>query len=155
MLDLLHWNIYWNYRTCWFPISSYFSLSDFLLLLIYTFSWKSDQTIVGYKVRKRKTLLRRIDFHLPGCIETLHDPFLATMFSSWLTTLLHHLEYWWHQGSLLIPKIEFFIKGDIWVWVFYEYGQWSFFIKRGSFFYKQSYFSYQKGPVLTSITYWI
>ena len=30
------------------------------------------------------------------------------------------------QGSLLIPKMEFFIKADIWGWSFYKYAQCSF-----------------------------
>ena len=41
------------------------------------------------------------------------------------------------QGSLLFPKIEFFINLIFEVGVFYKHGQCIFFIKRGSFFYKK------------------
>ena len=37
------------------------------------------------------------------------------------------------QGSLFIPKIEFFINADIAGWNFYKVVMGNFFIKRGNF----------------------
>ena len=48
-----------------------------------------------------------------------------------INKLAYYLEYLLLQGSLFIPKIEFFINADIAGWNFYKVVMGNFFIKMG------------------------